>query len=251
MGLSFETDVHAFSKSVEAVKKLLGEEAVVCFAGRDSPRSVKLEEMDASHIAVVTLRLNDADLRESQIANDRFCLDIDKLDKVLDRTRREDETVVLDGRNDKVNVSFPRTNREYSVEKIDREEPSPLPEPKFDITARVKIPTKEFKEVLKDIEAVGEEYGVRLHADADEFTITDRSQRYRKRFPKGDVGLMELEVREKTTSDYPLQYMEDITRTAFDTATLEFSKDMPLKLRYDVGKESSLEYLLAPRIGEE
>lgn len=239
--IEFEVDdPKAFSKSIGVIKKLIDE---ACFEARDN-EGVVLQQMDPSHVALARFKIGAADMREFRTGS-RFCVSVEKLTKVLGRMRRDDETVKLSVRDDKVVVKFPTTEREFMVERIDME-PEELPEPKINFTAKARVATKELNAVLRDVAEADivklrAEDGVVLSAEFDE-------RGYSKRFKPGGYDLMGYEASAPSPASYPQKYLEDIATAEFDIATLRWAKDMPLELSYDPMPHSRLEFLLAPRV---
>ncbi|MEM3616171.1 MAG: DNA polymerase III sliding clamp, partial [Candidatus Methanomethylicia archaeon] len=62
--------------------------------------------------------------------------------------------------------------------------------------------------------------------------------------------LIELNVKEPSSSTYSLNYLEDLVKTskASEILTLEFSNDMPMKLSFELPNNGRITYYLAPRI---
>lgn len=231
-------DPKAFAKSVNLIGKLVDK---ACFTVKDS-QTVALREMDDSHVALIEFELIPKELKEG----DKLCLSIEKLNRVLGRARRDDEAVRLSCREDKAVVKFPDTEREFTIERVDME-PSELPEPKMSFDAKATVRTKELKDDLRDVSGAD---SVRLSADDGVVLSAEYdSERYSKRFRRGDINMLEYEAREPSTAQYPRDYLNDLITTDFDTATLRWSKDAPVEVSYQPTPESKLKFLLAPRIG--
>lgn len=234
------SDPRAFAKSMGVIGKLIDE---ACFEARDNERVV-LEQIDPSHVALVRFGVGFADLGELKVG-DKLCFSVEKLNKILGRMRRDDETVRLSAREDRVVVKFPTTEREFTIERVDVE-PEELhrPELRFDVKARVD--TKELKAVLRD---VPEAYSVKLSANDGVVLSAETNGGYSKRFK--DPYLIDYEARVPSTAAYSQKYLEDVTTTEFDIATLRWSKDMPIEISYEPMLHSRLEFLIAPKLEAE
>lgn len=242
--VEFEVEVRPLAKSMGVIGKLIDEG---CFEPKNS--DVVFEQMDPSHVALGRMTIDRNDLRELAHGA-RLCMPLKGLNNVLKRARAyEDETVKLSCEEDKVKVRFPQTDREFRIERLDIE-PAEMPRPTLAFDAKAMVSTKELKAVLKDVEKANlvklstTDEGLVLSAETDE-------ESYSKDFRKGSPHLLGYEARAPTTAQYAQKYLDDITTTDFDVATLRWSSNKPIEVSYNPMPRSRLEFLLAPRIEAE
>ena len=69
---------------------------------------------------------------------------------------------------------------------------------------------------------------------------------------KDDEAVSDFNVKEESRAVYTLRYLRDMARAAkmADEVSIEFSKDMPLRLDFAIPNGGRLTYFLAPRIEE-
>lgn len=232
-------DPRALQKSLVVVGKLTDDG---CFEYKDD--NVVLERIDPSHVALAKLILSRHDLLEFR-EGENLCLSIEKLNKILGRMRREDDSVKFSAKDDKIVIAFPITEREFSIERQDIE-PEKLPEPTLQFSAKVKLATKELKAVLKDVEAsnnvtLSANGGVELSAEFD-------GEGYSKRFKS--PNLVSSEVTAPAKAAYSQVYLANVITTDFDVATLRWATNYPIEISYEPYPHSRLEFLVAPRLEE-
>ncbi|MHA1377257.1 MAG: proliferating cell nuclear antigen (pcna) [Candidatus Helarchaeota archaeon] len=223
------------------------------------PEGFGIIAMDPSHVSMVDFFL------PKEVFNTYKCdqkikigLNIGNLNKLLKRIGGSDElTMKLGEKGNKLQLKFKgKSTRNFSINLIDLEEEE-YPSPKMQFNAKVIMTDPSLlAEAIKDAELFSDH--VKLEADSNMFTI----------YAKGDNGevnveipverdALNLEVKEKSSSLYPLSYLTSIIKVGnvTDSLSLEFSSDMPMQMKFKLkpieNTSGYINYFLAPRIDEE
>lgn len=210
---------------------------------------VKLRAMDPSQIAMVDFVLPKHAFDRYEVPNEtRISLNMDDLARIMGRVRiGEQLTLKLD--ESRLGMLFRgKSSRRFSLPLLDASGAMPR-EPKVEFDARIRISGEVLREGLKDASLVSSH--VILRADSTGFTIEAHGD-------KGDVvnevkkeeeALMEHAVKADARAMYPLEYLNDILKSASPESivTLEMKADAPIRIEYAVG-DATVKYYLAPRI---
>lgn len=215
--------------------------------------------MDPSHVSMIDFFLPketfDTYKCDSKV---KIGVNIGNLNKLLKRVGSSDElTLKLSEKGNKLQLKFKgKATRTFSLNLIDLEEEE-YPSPKMQFNAKVILDDPNLlSSAIKDAELFSDH--VKLDVESNKFTV----------FAKGDNGEVEveipserdaltLEVKERSSSLYPLSYLTSIIKigSVTDNLTLEYSTEMPMQMLFKLKKigeaNGYIKYFLAPRVEEE
>ncbi len=215
--------------------------------------------MDPSHVSMVDFFLpKDVFDKYECDSKVKIGVNISNLNKLLKRVGSSDElTLKLTEKGNKLQLKFKgKSTRTFSLNLIDIEEEE-YPSPKMQFNAKIILDDPNLlSEAIKDAELFSDH--VKLDTDTKKFTI----------FAKGDNGEVEvdipgerealtLEVKESSSSLYPLSYLTSIIKvgSVTDNLILEYSSEMPMQMLFKLKKigeaNGFIKYFLAPRVEEE
>ena len=232
-----------FTKAVEAIV----EEATVSF----KPEKLYIREMDASKTTMVEVSMprdyfEDYDVMEAVAVGINFY----EVSRILKRARRDDKLeieVPPDGNVLKLRLIGVST-REFKLPSIVKEM-SEEREVKLPVKARVVILSDEMKEIIKDIQLVGNEFTIESTRDEVKFLSEGDGQSVTINLRRGDAALLELEVEEELVkSTYGIEYVRKMMEGAklAEKVTLEYATDAPLIMTFQPLEGGVLRYFLAP-----
>lgn len=223
------------------------------------PEGFGIIAMDPSHVSMVEFQLPKEVFDTYKCdKKEKIGLNIGNLNKLLKRVGGNEElTLKLSEKGNKLQLKFSgKSTRTFSLNLIDLEEEE-YPSPKMQFNAKVILDDPNLlSSAIKDAELFSDH--VKLDVESNKFTI----------FAKGDNGEVEveipserdaltLEVKERSSSLYPLSYLTSIIKlgNVTDNLTLEYSSEMPMQMLFKLKKigEASgyIKYFLAPRVEEE
>lgn len=210
---------------------------------------VKLRAMDPSQIAMVDFVLPRHAFEKFEVANEtRIGMNMDDLARIMGRVR-VGEQLALKLDESRLGMVFKgKSSRRFSLPLLDASGITPK-EPKIEFDSRIRIGGEVLREGLKDASLVSSH--VTLKADANGFTIEAHGDKgdVINEIRKDEEALMEHAVKSDARAMYPLEYLNDILRSAASEAivTLEMKSDAPIKVEYAIG-DATVKYYLAPRI---
>jgi proliferating cell nuclear antigen len=220
------------------------------------PEGLKLRAMDPSRVAMIDFEWPKT-VFEEYACNEplKMCINISELLKLLKRASKDEVLELsLDEKSSRLQVKIiGKYTRDFTMPTLEAQEEE-VPTPKLTFSVRAKTVTDGLSQAIEDAQLVSDH--VRIEADPEKlvFNATGDLMGATITLPKGSDTLLELEVKEPSKATFSLSYLFEIIKAASaisDIATLEFSKDMPIKLDFQQTKEGKLTFYLAPRIETE
>ncbi len=224
-----------------------------------TPEGFGTVAMDPSHVSMVNFFLPKEVFEKYKCdEKTKIGVNIGNLNKLLKRVGSSDSlSMKMGARENKLQLKFAgEATRTFSINLIDIEEEE-YPSPKMQFNAKITLKDPNLlSEAIKDAELFSDH--VKINADSKAVTI----------YAKGDNGEvnveipveregLEVEIKEPSSSLYPLSYLTNIIKigSVTDSLTLEFSTEMPMQMVFQLKpmEEASgqISYFLAPRVEEE
>lgn len=235
----------AFRDALDAVTPLSDEVKFTI-----SPDGIKLRAVDPANIAMVFLDLPAAAFEYYQADACELGIDLVRLGDALSMADKgENVTIELDAETHKLKVGVGSLS--YTVALIDptaiRKEPH-IPE--IDLPTSVTLTGAQLRKAIKAAEKVSDH--VILGVDDTIFFME----------AKGDIDSLKLQIPAnellaiksgESRSLFSLDYLVDMVKAAgkADEVVLELGLDYPIKMRFQINKNVSIVYLMAPRIEQE
>ncbi len=249
-------DAKLFQALIEAVSVVITEGNIFV-----TKNSLGMGSMDPARVALVDFELPKEAFQDYSYTEDlRIGVSMDEVKEVIKRSKRGD-AVEITYDVGKGRLVFRLTGppeRRFSISTIELEgEDTPMPSLEFD--TRIKLESEMLSELVKDIEVVGEH--IDFHSDKEVLKAkATRETREVEVIIKKDDRVSDFNVKVESRAVYTLRYLKDMARAArmSDDVSIEYSKDMPLRLDFQIPIENEgetqvegrLTYFLAPRIEE-
>ncbi len=212
---------------------------------------IKLRAMDPSHVAMVDFEWPKTVFDEYNCDTPtKLCINISEMLKFLKRIGRNESLELSLDPQARLNMvlkgKYIRTFNMATLEPIT----DAIPAPKISFNAIAKISTSCLKNAMNDISTV---------SDHIQFEVIPNKLIMRSSGYLGsasvEVGtdsedLLSLSIKENSKATFSLNYLSQTIKAASsisDIVTIEFSKDMPIRLTFEM-QEGKLQYYLAPRI---
>jgi proliferating cell nuclear antigen len=209
---------------------------------------ISLRAVDPAHVAMVDLKLS-KDAFESYTADETdLGVDVSKLDQFL-RLAKSGDLVDLYHDEDKrrLNVTVGNTTKKMSL--IDTTGMSEPKVPNLSLPAKVTLKIDEMSQGIRASESVSDH--IALTATPEYFEIVCEGDTDQVQMKLSKDQLIELEVKDKVRSLFPLEYFSNMMRAIPPQSklTLRLGNDYPVKLEFEIaGGKGNVTYLLAPRI---
>jgi len=210
--------------------------------------------MDPSHIAMVYFELPmeffDGYLCEGE---QRISIRIGEFLKFLDRVERDERVEIRLERERArlvIRCTRPGHTRRFEMpilEPLDEE----FPQPKILYKSSARILTQGLREAIRDADLVGEHVKIEVAGDMLKMSAVGDMGSAFSEWQRGADELLELKAEEDSGATFTLSYLKDIVDAAVvssESATLELTTDMPLKMDFE-SPQGKLVYYLAPCIG--
>jgi len=235
-----------FQKSIEAIAVLIDEAEFLI-----DENGLTLKATDPSQISMVDYSLEKKAFKEFDSKDKmKIGLDLDYLKQVMSRSKPDDElTIELDEGKSRLIVMFKGTSsRKFDLPLIDISS-AELPNPKIEFDAEVKMLASVLQDALKDASLVSSH--VSLGVSGDKFVVkADSSKGNLDSITEKDKhNLLELNVKKDAMSMFPLDYLQDMLKTAQSSTPIlvKLKASAPIEVSYEIGP-AKIKYFLAPRI---
>ncbi|MEM0212400.1 MAG: proliferating cell nuclear antigen (pcna) [Candidatus Methanomethylicia archaeon] len=240
------SDVKVWRNIIDSISELIDEANFVA-----TTNGISLRAMDPSHVAMVEVELPSSFFDEYECSETmNIGVNLDEFMKILRRGSSSDKLEIEVSSDRKLKITFSdKAKRYFSIPLLDLSWEE-LTSPSIEFNVYSRLVSEVFEDAIKDASLISD--FVKISADKDFLIISASGDR-------GDVevklsedmgSLIELNVKEPSSSTYSLNYLEDLVKTskASEILTLEFSNDMPMKLSFELPNNGRITYYLAPRI---
>ena len=242
-------DAKIFQALIEAVSVVITEGNLLV-----TEHALGMRSMDPARVALVDFELPKEAFENYSYTEDlSIGISMDEVKEVIKRSKR-DEAVEIVYEVEKGRLVFRflgPPERRFSISTLDLEgEDTPMPS--LDFATRIKLGSEMLVELVRDAEVVSDH--IEFHADSDilKAKATSDTREVEVKITK-DQHVTDFEVKEESRAVYTLRYLKDMARAArmADEVSIEYSKDMPLRLDFQIPAVGGrLTYFLAPRIEE-
>jgi proliferating cell nuclear antigen PCNA len=143
-------------------------------------------------------------------------------------------------------------NRYFKLPLIDYEyEEMNIPETEYD--AGFSISSKKVTDMLAQLSNFGNDLNIKCSQECVDFKTNGDSGEMRVNIPIDDLSSYAIVEDEEINLNYSLIYVSKMCVTNKLTANIDFnlSNESPMKIIYDLGNESSLEFYIAPKLSDD
>jgi len=244
---------------IDALKDLVTEGTLDC-----SKTGITMQAMDSSHVSLCALTLKASGFEDYRCDRDlALGLSLTNLAKILKCAGNEDSITIRSADDaDVATFVFESTKTdkisefEFKLMDIDSESLN-VPDKKFD--CQVKMPSKEFRTIMSDLSALGDNCTISVSKEGVQFSVS------------GDMGTANVSVRQKTAVDekekegcvievvqpvkltFTIRHLLNFTKATplSERVHLSLASDHPLVVEYMMEGVGNIKYYLAPKLDEE
>lgn len=245
-------DVQLFKNILSAVATIIDEATFQL-----DTYGLKLTVMDPSRVAMIDLVWAKSNFEEFECNEPtKLCFNIGQLLKLIKGAGKGDKIEIVEELGGKLRVtiagkysrSFTMLLLEAAIEEV--------PVPKIAFNVKAKVTVESLSRVIDDARLVSDHIKIEAMLDKLVFKAAGDLMEATMTFEKGSDALLEYETKEtEQRAVFGLTYLQDIVKSASalsDLATVEFSKDMPVKLDFhQPNPDNKLIFYMAPRIEPE
>ena len=244
------SDSKLLTDSISIISELVNE--AVFKVDKDK---IELIAMDPANVAMVFFTILSSAFEEYSIEkNVELAVSLESLKQVLRRAKPTDVlTLELDEEKNKLKITLQgEAKRSFSISLIDlRENKQRVPNLEFPL--KIKTASSVFDEAIEDMSVVAE--SLSLIASNDAFTMEAESSLNHAKVEIANDKDTSIDIKSKDPikSKYSIEYLKKIIKGGKLSlnVSIEFSKDYPLKVQYDIKDKLQLGFVLAPRVSTE
>lgn len=221
--------------------------------------NLHIQGMDKSHICLFDLNLKDSWFNNYQVEEQsNICFDSSIFHSMISTKSDEQNLVIKKNLDDSINIELicgekkGDYNKFFSLPLIDYEyEEMNIPSTDYD--AELSMPSKKITDMLSQLSNFGNDLIIRCADDDVDFKTKGTSGEMRVNIPVDDLSSYSVIEGEEVNLTYSLIYISKMCITNKLSADIEFSlsNECPMKIKYDLGDESSLMFYIAPKLADD
>jgi len=237
-----------FQKSIEAISALIDEAEFVA-----NETGLSLKAADPSQIAMVDYFIERKAFKEFDVKEKtKIGVDLDYLRQIMSRAGAGNQlTLETIKDNTVLSVLFEgESRRKFEVPLLDLASTiGELPNPQIAETQKAMVRASILLDGLKDASLVSSHASIGIEGNKLAIKASGSKGNFDLGIEKDNKHLVELSSTEEGTSNFPIDYLQDILKGTYgDTlVSIRMKKDSPIEISYSIG-QAEIKYFLAPRI---
>lgn len=255
MLLKLNKDAIVYLTGVVDILKDLTSDVVI----RVSSKGIQIQGMDSSHIAFIDFLMNDHITYDTEVTTDdsaesdvqHFGVHLPSMYRILKLGSGVDSCTMSDEEQDLLHFEFESSKKHLKIDltllDLDFENFNPQD---WEYPNMFTIPSSEFSNVCKDVSSLGLDH-VQIGVDAEAVVFSANSSQNVSNFEMIYIPTNK-QFTEPTQGPgmYSLKHLSYFSKASGFTKDVQvsFSKDYPLRLKFDLGEKSMLCFYLASRI---
>lgn len=218
---------------------------------------IYIQGMDKSHVCLFNVRISSEwfityDIQKGKSYN--FCIDTHIFYTILNVSTETQSINIYSNDTDCLNIDILSSNgnnfnKFFKIPLLDIEHEN-LDVPDTDYNAEFSISSKKICEIFGQMLVFGTDINIKCSEETIDLIASGLIGEMKVNIPIDD--LTEFSINEGETLDlsYSLTYISKmcLTTKLSDDISFHISDDYPMKIKYDLGKGSSLIYYIAPKI---
>ena len=216
-----------------------------------------IQGMDSSHVCLFDARIYDTWFDKYEIQEDdlkNICLNTQILHNILSMSQEQDSiTLHYDGAADSIEIDLTNAkgefNKYFKVPLIDME--SDLLEiPSVDYDVEFSIKAKKMNELISQLATFGDVIDIKCSEEKIDLISKGDGGEMLVNIPIDDLSEFSISEGQVIDISYSLNYINKmcITTKLASEIEMSISAEMPLKIKYDLGNNSSVMFFLAPKV---
>lgn len=224
-----------------------------------SSENVHIQGMDKSHVCLFDLNLKKAWFSNYDVKEQTdLCFDAGIFYSMIS-TKGEDQLLVIKKVvDDSLSIELINGDKKSDYSKfftmplIEYEyDEMNIPETEYD--AELSLPSKKVTDMLSQLSNFGDDINIKCSDDFVDFKTKGTSGEMRVNVPIDDMSSYSVIEGEDINLTYSLIYVSKMCITNKLSSDIEFclSNECPMKIKYDLGDDSSLLFYIAPKLADD
>lgn len=225
------------------------------------PERAHIQGMDKSQICLFDVKIQKKWFSSYEISGDiKICVDSSIFYSIIS-TKGDGQDLVItleDESSDTLHINF--LAEEYKKGEFKKSFKMPLIEydydemniPDVEYDAEFSLSAKQISEMFSQLSNFGDDIIINCSEEDIRLSTNGVSGEMTVDIPIDDVSCYSIVEGEKITLTYSLAYINKmcITNKLSNDVDFYLSNDMPMKIRYDLGDDSSIMFFIAPKIND-
>lgn len=214
---------------------------------------IELIAMDPANVAMINFKILSSAFAEYKVDGAvEIGVSLDSLKQILKRAKPSDVlSIELDKDKNKLKIQLKgESNRTFNLALLDLES-SKQRVPELSFPLKVETTSRLFNEAIEDMDIIAE--SVAFMVTKDKFFVESEGKMNNAKVEVGDENTKVKNSDADVKSKYSIEYLKKMIKGSklSDNVIIQFSKDYPLRIDYNVKDRMSLTWILAPRVAND
>ncbi len=221
--------------------------------------NLHIQGMDKSHVCLFDLNLKNNWFDDYNVNEQiNLCFDTSIFYSIISTKSDDQQLVIKKVDDDTLNIQLINGDKKSDYSKFftmplveyEYEELS-IPEPDYD--AELSLPSKKVTDMLSQLSNFGDNLNIKCSDDFVDFKTKGTSGEMRVNIPVDDMSSYSVVEGEEISLTYSLNYVSKMCITNKLSSDIDFSlsSECPMKIKYDLGDNSSLFFYIAPKLEDD
>ena len=224
-----------------------------------SAKNVHIQGMDKSHVCLFDLNLKKDWFGVYDVKEDtNICFDSNIFYSIISTKCEDQHLIIKKIEDDSLSIELLNGDKKSDYSKfftmplIEYEyDEMNIPDTEYD--AELSLPAKKVTDMLSQLSNFGDDINIKCSDDFVDFKSKGTSGEMRVNIPIDDMSSYSVVEGEDINLTYSLIYISKMCITNKLSSDIEFclSNECPMKIKYELGNDSSLLFYIAPKLSEE
>lgn len=217
-----------------------------------------IQGMDKSHICLFDIKIAKMWFSEYNCDDERYCVDTHTFYNIINSSGETHDIVLSSTENedtldiDLITNQGGQFNKHFRIPLIDMEyDVLEIPETEYD--AEFSMHAKKICDIVNQMTSFGSDINIKCSEESFELIANGIIGEMSVKIPIDDLTAFSINEGEVINLKYSLSYINKMCLTNKLSTEIDFfiSRDCPMKIKYDLGKESSFAFYIAPKIADD
>ena len=221
--------------------------------------NIHIQGMDKSHVCLFNLKLNKEWFSNYDVnVNTKLCFDTSIFCSIISTKCEDQQLVIKQVEDDSLSIDFLNGEKKTDYSKfftmpLIEYEYDEMNIPDTDYDVELSLPSKKITDMLSQLSNFGDDINIKCSDDFVDFKSKGTSGEMRVNVPVEDMSSYSVVEGEIIDLTYSLIYISKMCISNKLSPDIDFylSNSAPMKIKYDLGDNSSLLFYIAPKLEEE
>ncbi len=221
--------------------------------------NMHIQGMDKSHVCLFDLNLKKDWFSEYTVTEQtELCFDASIFHSMISTKGEDQQLVIKKVADDSLSIELINGDKKSDYSKfftmpLIEYEYDEMNIPNTEYDAELSLPSKKVTDMLSQLSNFGDDLNIKCSDDFVDFKTKGTSGEMRVNIPVDDMSSYSVIEGEEINLNYSLIYISKMCITNKLSSDIEFclSNECPMKIKYDLGDDSSLLFYIAPKLADD